>query len=494
VTPRGHAVRPDRKESEHVVGRRLAIVVAVVAVIVGVALIDQAVAPAPAPAAPSAVSGVAISSATASTTSWYCAGGTTGFGAQANTTIYVTNTGTHAVAGSVSTSVYTGKAPASSHQTISVPANGTVAVNPGINAPEGYGATTLTFAGGGIGVTQAASGPDGWSTVPCASVSSANWYFATGATTAGNQLILSLYNPTSTDAVANVSFNTDAGVIQPQLYQGLVVPAGQEVVENVGSYVQNRPTIATVVSAQSGQIVADQLQLNTTTGKSGLSLALGAPAVHPDWYFGQTTNPSASGSAVSFLLSNPGPTAETAMIAIGLTQGGVAPIKVEVPAKSVVPFIATTANRIPHAVPYSVGITSTGGPGLVVARAVVAPDGSSLPAFGTMLGTAQATEHWLVPAPGTGSAPGVQGAAMGSLSVSNPGPVAARVTVAPLGGTSAQAKVLLVKPNSLLVLAQTPVGGLTTLDVQSSVPVAVESDSVPSGATGVVSSTGLPFG
>jgi hypothetical protein len=70
----------------------------------------------------------------------------------------------------------------------------------------------------------------------------------------------------------------------------------------------------------------------------------------------------------------------------------------------------------------------------------------------------------------------------------------ARVTVGPLGGTAAQAKLLLIKPHSLLVLAEAPVGGLVTLDVRSDVPVAVEEDSVPSGAAGVVSSTGLPAG
>jgi len=305
MTPRGHAARPDRQANAHVAGRRLAIVVVLVAVVVGVALIDRT-APPPAPAAPSALSAMTIPAAGAPTSSWYCTGSTTGFGAQANTTIYVTNTGTRTVAGTVSTTVNTGKAPASSHQTISVPADGAVAVNPGINAPVGYGATTLTFAGGGIAVTQVAAGPDGWSTAPCASVTSSSWYFATGATTAGNQLVLALYNPTSTDAVANVSFDTEAGVVTPQLYQGLTVPAGQLVVENVGDYVQNRSTIATVVNAQSGQIVADQLQLTSTSGRSGLSLALGAPTVRPTWYFAQSTNPSGTGSSVSLLLSNPG--------------------------------------------------------------------------------------------------------------------------------------------------------------------------------------------
>jgi len=475
-----------------VAGRRLAIVVAVVAVVVGAALIDQAVGPSSPPAAPSALDASTIPGTAAVASSWYCAGGTIGFGAQANTTIYVTNTGAGTVPGAVSTTVNTGKV--STRQTISVPARSTIAVNPGILAPVGYGASTLTFAGGGIGVSQVAAGPDGWTTAPCASATSANWYFASGATSPGNQLVLTLYNPTSTEAVANVSFDTDAGVLTPQLYQGLVVPAGQTVVENVGDYVQDRPTVATVVSAQSGQIVADQLQLVSTTGKTGLALALGAPRVAPRWYFSQTTNPAAAGSSVSFMLSNPGPTAEKAVIDVGLIQGGVAPVTVPIPAKSVVPFTATTANRIPRQVPYSVAVSSTGGSGLVVAREVVASDGASQPGFGTMLGAAQAAQHWLVPAPGAGSAPGAPDASVGSLAVSNPGSVSARVTVAPLGGTAAQSKVLLVKPHSLLVLTQAPVGGLVTLDVRSSVPVAVEEDSVPSGATGVVSSTGLPFG
>lgn len=500
MTPPGHAVRPSResrqgrKDSEHVAGRRLAIVAVVVAVVVGAALIDQAVGPSSTPAAPPTLSASTIPSAGAQASSWYCAGGTTGFNAQANTTIYVTNTGAATVPGAVSTTVNTGKASVATRQTISVPARSTIAVDPGIFAPGGYGASTLTFAGGGIGVSQVAAGPDGWTTAPCASATSADWYFASGATTAGSQLVLTLYNPTSTEAVANVSFDTDAGVLTPQLYQGLVVPAGQTVIENVGDYVQNRPTVATVVSAQSGQIVADQLQLVSTTGKTGLALTLGTPRVAPHWYFSQTTNPSAAGSSVSFMLSNPGPTAEKAMIAVGLTQGGVAPVTVPIPAKSVVPFTATTANRIPRLVPFSVAISSTGGAGLVVARQVVAPDGAAQPGFGTMVGTTRAAQHWLVPAPGVGSAPGAPEASVASLAVSNPGAVSARVTVAPLGGTAAQSKVLLVKPHSLLVLAQAPVGGLVILDVRSSVPVAVEEDSVPSGATGVVSSIGLAFG
>jgi hypothetical protein len=133
--------------SDRVAGRRLAVVLVVVAVLVGAALIDQAVGPPPSPAAPSALNASAIPITSASASSWYCSGGTTGAGAQADTTVYVTNTGNGTVPGAVSTTVNTGKASVSFHQTISVSAHSTIAVNPGIFAPAGYGASTLTFAG-----------------------------------------------------------------------------------------------------------------------------------------------------------------------------------------------------------------------------------------------------------------------------------------------------------------------------------------------------------
>ncbi|HXA31771.1 MAG TPA: hypothetical protein VNV87_05900, partial [Acidimicrobiales bacterium] len=91
MTPPGHAVRQSRHESEHIAGRRLAIVAAVVAVVVGAALIDRAVGPPASPSAPSALSASTIPSTAAVSSSWYCAGGTTGSGGQANTTIYVSN-------------------------------------------------------------------------------------------------------------------------------------------------------------------------------------------------------------------------------------------------------------------------------------------------------------------------------------------------------------------------------------------------------------------
>jgi hypothetical protein len=50
-----------------------------------------------------------------------------------------------------------------------------------------------------------------------------------------------------------------------------------------------------------------------------------------------------------------------------------------------------------------------------------------------------------------------------------------------------------VAPNGLTVLGPRLVGGLSTFVITSSQPVNVEEDSLPSGASGVVSSAGFPF-
>ena len=181
------------------------------------------------------------------------------------------------------------------------------------------------------------------------------------------------------------------------------------------------------------------------------------------------------------------------MISVGLVQGEVAPVTVDIPAASVIPFTASGENRIPDSGPLFGGRLLTGGPGLVVARAVLGPNGASLSPSGRCWRTPRLGTTGSCRPPEQVPLPGVQGAAVASLSVSYRGPAMARVTVGPLGGTAAQAKLLLIKPHSLLVLAEAPVGGLVTLDVRSDVPVAVEEDSVPSGAAGVVS-TGLPAG
>jgi hypothetical protein len=89
-------------------------------------------------------------------------------------------------------------------------------------------------------------------------------------------------------------------------------------------------------------------------------------------------------------------------------------------------------------------------------------------------------------------APGTTGATVESLAVANPGPLVAMVTVAVLGGAH-PFSMFAVAPGEVAVLGPKQVGGLPVLTVSSSQPVNVEEDSGPTGAPGVVSSTGFPF-
>jgi hypothetical protein len=301
-------------------------------------------------------------------------------------------------------------------------------------------------------------------------------------------LTLNLFNPAASEASVNISFITESGLITPQAYQGLTIPAGRMVTENVGDFVQNASDIATLVTAQSGALVSTEFQQWSSGATGGVSLRLGAPALSTTWRFAQTT--TTLGSTVNFYLANPTNAPVTATIALGLASGSVVPRSLVLGPLSISVFAASGAPGVPQQVPYSVTISSSAP--IVAGRSVHAPNGATPPVWGSTSGTVTVADRWLVPGPGVANAPGTPNATIESLAVANPGPVAAKVTVAVLGGARPVAMFTLA-PNEVVVLGSKQVGGLSVLSVSSSQPVNVEEDSGPSGAPGVVSSTGFPF-
>ncbi len=140
-------------------------------------------------------------------------------------------------------------------------------------------ASTVVLDGGGVGVSQVTSGPLGLTTAPCASATSSHWYFADASTAQGSTLTLSLFNPTDTIAVVDVSFVSASGVTAPPAYQGIDVPGDSLVVENVGVHVQDDPAFATEVTTLSGAVVAAETEAAGQSGNGGPSILLGA--THP---------------------------------------------------------------------------------------------------------------------------------------------------------------------------------------------------------------------
>ncbi len=459
-------------------------VAAVVVVVAGVAAVIGTPSPAPAPAV---ADGVAVSPVGSYSSSAFCTAGT---GTAATTTVYLTNPTRTAVRGVMTAVGPAGAAGAvpTVRRDVRVPALDSVAVDPADGLPAGSDAASFVFSGGGVVASQAVTGPSGWSMAPCASQVAPQWSFAGGATTAGNTLTLSLYNPTATEAVVNVSFITESGFETPQQYQGLVVPPGQLVQENVGDFVQDKAAIATLVVAQAGGLVSSEFQQWSSGAAGGMSLRLGAPQLSTTWRLAQTT--ALPRSTVYLYLANPSQSPATATITLGLSSGSVVPHRVVVPAVSIVAFPMSGTPGLPQQTPYALTVAST--LPIVVGRAVLAPPGAAAPVWGASSATTTVATHWLVPGPGIPGAPGTPGAAVSSLAVANPGTVPAQVEVTGLGAGHPVAR-FTVAPSAVAVLGPAPVGGLPVLTVSSTQPVDVEEDSGPAGAPGVVSSTGFPL-
>lgn len=479
---------------------RLVAVLGVIAIGVAVAVIDASnPVPSPAPAPSGATGPAPVPVASSYSSSAFCAGGTAGAGEPATSVVYLDNTTDHAVSGSMSSVLAPGTGPGTSGnskgdpgpavvRTVEVPARGSVAIDPATGLGQGFEATSFTFAGGGVAASQVVSGPNGWSTAPCASRTSSSWTFAGGDTSTGNLATLALYNPAATTAVVNISFLTKRGVLTPQSYQGLSVASGRLVTENLGDFVQDQKGFATLVTTQSGSLVANQLQQWSTAPNGGIGLQLGAPALSSTWHFAQTTN--SSGSTVTFWIANPGKEPATVTVSPDLSMATASPFRREVPGRSVAALVATKESRIPAEIPYSVHVEASAP--VDVVRTVQAASGASPPVWGLGTGVPAAASRWLVTAPGNAQDPGIAGAAVSSLAVANPGTRPSRVEVT-VAGTGRSVATFVVKPRSLSVLGAALVNGLDAYQVRASEPVTVEEDSVPTPIPGIVSSPGVPI-
>ena len=250
---------------------------------------------------------------------------------------------------------------------------------------------------------------------------------------------------------------------------------------------QNVADIGTVVTAQSGILVSSEFQ-QSSIGSGGLALRLGAPSLSSVWRFAQTT--VRPGTQVAFDLANPGDNAVTATLSLGLSEGTVVPRRITIPPLSIVEYAASGTAGLPQQTAFSVTIDASSP--IVVGRTVAAGKGSPTPGWGSSSGTVTVSTRWLVPGPGVPGVPGTQGADTSTLAVANPGPSAARVRVSSLDAYR-PVTIFTVPPDEVVVLGPKHVGGLLLLSVVSSQPVNVEEDANPSGAPGVVSSTGFPL-
>lgn len=472
-------------------GRTLLIAV-LVAVVVGTGLVDRVVGRGPSPAAPvGALSPVGVAPTMGTESSaWYCAGGT---GAQGSApgTIVLTNGSARPVPGTVTVvpAQAQGASPpapwsGASVIPVDVPADGATTVAASQLGSSAVVGEAVVLDGGGVAVAQAVAGPLGWSTAPCSTSTSAQWYVAHGATSQGGGLTLNLFNPGATNATVDVTLvSATAGSLAPAAYQGIDVGPGSLVTENLGDHDTNDPDVATEVSALTGTVVATELQAVGVAGDGGLSLVPGTAVPARRWVFPQSTD--GPGTTVSFHVLNPSSGPARVSVELLLPRGtGAVPLTMTVPPETAATLVANEQTRIPAGVAYG-AVFSSGGPGIVVSRQISAPAGPASPApeDGEVVGVAGGWRNWIVPAaptPGTG---------ISSLAVVDLGTRPAHVRLvtsdgAPITGQAPR----LVEPGAPLLVQPGPglAIGFAPFAVASDQPVALEADAVPVAAPGAV--------
>jgi hypothetical protein len=472
--------------------RRWPALLVVAAVVVGIAVSlsgNGSTSPAPPPTTPAAL----VSAPDAESSAWYCTGQTTSSGPAAGFLV-LSNATTRAVTAQITTVTDTG---ASVSSAVSVAALSVLAPSLPLPSSGSWQAETVTLDGGGVSASEAVHGPAGWSVVPCQSSTSANWYFASGSTAGSNTLAVSLLNPTSSPVVVDLGFMTPTGAVHPVNYQGVVIDPGATVAEDVSSEVQNSSLVSTVVTARTGRVVASEVQ--TYAGpRSGLSVVQGLNQPEDRWAIPLAQETPGGGDS-EIDIFNPSTTPEKVAVHLRLASGPLAPLEDTVAPGETWALATSRQTRIPAGADYSAAVDATGGPGVVVSRAVVAPATATAPQAGVAvaidgLTSATPASKWIVPPPGTAASPAVSGVAHNALSVQNVGDERATFhayAIAP--GTRHLLASGSLAPRGSAVVTGTPLAdtGFDPIVVRADGPMAVSEDFVPSGGVGVVGMPGI---
>jgi hypothetical protein len=388
-------------------------------------------------------------------------------------------------------------------RTFVVPPDGQIDERPGTVLAGAWLAARVDVHGGGVTASELLRASSGTAMIPCASETSLHWYFAQATTVRGASLFVSLFNPTTNLAVVDLTFHTVSGLISPAPDQGIVVDPGRLVTVTVGQYVQDERDVATVVSARSGAVTAAELQVYDVGGVAGMALVPGVPAPARRWELPYLLDVAGGASELSVL--NPSRSVPAHVtVAVRLPTGTAAPFEQVVAPSSVWSLETSSQLRIPTGVAYSLEITATGGPGVVVGRIGAGTPQSAAPQWGSQVGipvpvaSGPYATRWLVPCVAGGAVsgkaattrtvasatPSPAARAPGDVVVfDNPGTVARRASVRVMtGGGVRVVGTVHVAPHGIATLGAR-VGPLL---VDANRPLAIEELATPAGSAGVI--------
>src|SRR5579863_808670 len=135
--------------------------------------------------------------------------------------------------------------------------------DPSIGVHGDYFGVGAQVSGGGVVGVEVTH--DNSSEAPCISTGVTNWFGAGFDTTVGSSAILSVYNPTATPAVFNVSTFSLAGYVAPAKFQGYSVAAHSQAEIHLGSSIVDISDIGVHVRVLRGTLDIVGLQQSGPT-------------------------------------------------------------------------------------------------------------------------------------------------------------------------------------------------------------------------------------
>ncbi|MHB8826218.1 MAG: DUF5719 family protein [Acidimicrobiales bacterium] len=272
--------------------------------------------------------------ANAESTALYC----TGLGGGVGGHVVFTNLTSAARHLSVEVIANTG---AHATRTVALAAHATIDISPAAWVPGSlYGVSALVSGGGVVG---AQVGAQNTAVAPCSDGGVTDWYAAGFDTVVGSSAVVSLFNPSATPAVVNVTTVTSSGFSAPAPFQGLAVGPHAEVAVNLATQIVDTANVGVHVNVVRGTVVAVGVQTSATTA----SFNVGQDVLATTAAFPLVT--TAADTRAQVRVANPNDVVASVTVAVALGSFHIAPESVEVPAYASGVVTITPNSAIPEA-------------------------------------------------------------------------------------------------------------------------------------------------
>ncbi len=174
---------------------------------------------------------------------------------------------------------------------------------------------------------------------PCISTGVTSWYASGFDTTVGSRAELSVFNPTATPAVFNLSTYSSTGFAAPAKFQGFSVGPHDQAQLNLGSQIVNMVNVGVRVNVLRGSLDIVGVQQSGSTVSFNVGVAQPATSA----LFPQIT--TANGAVAQVRVSNPGALPATVSFNVGL-----APFHIPVQSLTVAPYSSAVETITPNPV------------------------------------------------------------------------------------------------------------------------------------------------